>query len=158
MKIISKIILLYLLVFVATAFAQEAQKVDEIKTYYCDELKFHIYDFAVGIDNNSNSINNNPNAKGYIISYEGKYSSYLNRLVLPRFGEVESRLALIKKHLLFLRYPMEKIVFIKGGFREEQTVEFWIVPNGAEPPKTKPTLDKIKYRKGKPPKLLMGDC
>ncbi len=46
--------------------------------------------------------------------------------------------------------PSEKIVFIEAGFREKLTIEFWLVPLGAEPPKPNPTLKKMKYQKGKP--------
>jgi hypothetical protein len=50
----------------------------------------------------------------------------------------------------FRRFPKEKVLFISGGFRENHTVELWVVPNGANPPKATPTLESMKYRKGKP--------
>ncbi len=78
--------------------------------------------------------------------------------ILPRIGKANSRIDLIKKHLKFLRYSTKNIVFINGGFRENLTAEFWLVPRNAEPPKLTPTLKKIKHRKGKAPKLQMGDC
>jgi hypothetical protein len=48
--------------------------------------------------------------------------------------------------------------FVVAGFRENFTVEFWIVPNGVTPPEPSPTLTKMKYRKGIPAKFCLGCC
>jgi hypothetical protein len=33
-----------------------------------------------------------------------------------------------------------RLVFVNGGFREKDSVEVWIVPAGAEPPRATPTV------------------
>lgn len=37
---------------------------------------------------------------------------------------------------------IEEVIIINGGYRETNTVEFWIVPKNAELPAPRPTLDK----------------
>ncbi len=142
------LILLISLSLVITVSAQNntVRKVDNINSFICDDLKARVYNFATEIINVKY-------AKGYIIVYEGKFDNNL-----PRKGEANSRIELIKKHFKFLRYSTENIVFVNAGFRENLIAEFWLVPKNAEPPKPSPTLEKIKHRKGKAPKLQMGDC
>jgi len=143
--------------FSVSAQAEGARKIDDVETYFCDDLKARVHNFIT-------EINYEKDSKGYVIVYEGKIKKY-NRggmtftYVLPRKGEANSRVELIKQHFKFLAYPPEDIVFINGGFRENLTVEFWLVPKNAEPPEPTPTLKNIKHQKRKAPKKpQMGDC
>ena len=149
-KIMKKIliVLIFLFIFAFNVSAQniEARKVDSINSFICDESKARI-------DNFEREINNEKDARGYIIIYEGKSGN-----ILPRTGEANSRIDFMKKILEVLRYSPENVVFINGGFRENLTADFWLVPKNAKPPKPAPTLKKIKHRKGKALKLQMGDC
>ena len=148
MKIIF-VIFIFISIFVLSISAQtnEARKIDSIDRFFCDELKDRINSFEIGI-------NKEKNARGYIIVYEGKSGS-----VLPRIGEANSRIDFMKKLLKILRYSPKNIVFINGGYRENLTAEFWLVPQNTEPPKPTLTLKKIKHRKGKVPKVsLISDC
>ncbi len=99
-----------------------------------------------------------PNLIAFIIVYEGKYFDYSsfdakNRIVrkyeLPIFGQSIARTQSMQLRLKRWNYPMSKFYFIDGGFRENFTVEFWLVPEVATPPKPKPTVEEMKYRKGK---------
>jgi len=154
------LIFLFLLSFVLSIAAQtkEARKFDEFSHYYCDDMLARL-DYFV------NDIMKESNAKGFIIVYEGKYSKQINnrkgenelKTFLPRFGESTVRTRIMQNYLInFRRFPKEKVLFLSGGFRENHTVELWIVPNGANSPKPTPTLEKIKYRKGKPEDICAG--
>src|SRR5215211_2264684 len=39
--------------------------------------------------------------------------------------------------------PVERVVVIDGGYREFPTLEFWIVPEGAEMPKPTPAFSRV---------------
>lgn len=94
----------------------------------------------------------NPAAKGIVIFYEGKYAQNPDKenMLFPNYGETSCRVEAVRYHALSRRrFPAERISFFNGGIRQEQTIEFWIVPENAEPPKATPTFDLIKYRKEK---------
>lgn len=138
--------------FSVSAQNKEARKFDEFESYNCEDMMARLDYFA-------NDIVNEPNSKGFVIVYEGKYFKYVNnskgedklKNFLPRFSESAFRTRLMQNYLLnFRRFPKEKILFISGGFRENHTVELWTVPNGANLPKSLPTFKDMKYRKGKP--------
>jgi hypothetical protein len=47
----------------------------------------------------------------------------------------------MKSHLVLTRgINAARIVTIDGGYREQPTTEFWIVPDGASPPQPSPTI------------------
>lgn len=132
------------------AFAQEARKIEEFGNLGCD-------DFLTRKDNFIYYLNLEPNAIGYIFVYEGKLQEFdyskekvQTYYVLPRVGEARRYLVGMKDRFEMGRFPLERLVFANAGFREKFTVEFWIKPSDASPPKPTPTLTKIKYRKGKP--------
>lgn len=149
------LVLVFCLLFCVSAFSQEAKKIDEFGDIHCDDLKARIDYLLTEIETNKNS-------KGYVFVYEGKvYSPIYNenrKRVLPRVGEANTRIELLKKYFKFRQYSLKNLVFVNGGFRENLIIEFWIVPQNAEIPKASPTLEKLKHRKGKAPKLIMGDC
>lgn len=145
---------LFLLLFVFNISAQtkEARKIDEFNSYNCEDMMARLDYFA-------NSIMAEPNVTGFIIVYEGEYSKYIynnkggKKLenFLPRFGEAVLRTHEMQRYLLgFRRFPKEKVLFIGGGFRKNHTIEFWLTPQNASPPKISPTLENVKYRKGTP--------
>lgn len=137
----------FLLVVVASAFAQteEAVKVDEFENPMCEDYLARMDSFQV-------QLHNVPNSKGYILIYEGKLTARKKGktyYVSPHVGEAKSYKQTIIRRLALRGFDKEKIVFVEAGFREHLTLEFWIVPIGAEPPEARPTLKKIKYQKGK---------
>lgn len=147
------LIFLFLLSFAFDVAAQleEPRKVDEFESIQCEDLRTRLDSFLV-------EIQNNPQSKGFVIVYEGKYSSYIynrsgiskRKYHLPTFGEANYRTQVFLKHFQFRQFQSDKYLFIDGGFRENHSVELWIVPDTAKPPKPTPTLSNIKYRKGKP--------
>ena len=68
-----------------------------------------------------------PNSTAYVILYRGKCrtSRYTLRVV--------------KNYLMLRRLPAHRIKLLYGGYRDEPTMELWIVPKGASWPKPTPT-------------------
>ena len=82
--------------------------------------------------------------QAYIFAYAGRTS--------PR-GQASNDLKRIRTHLLAGGAAKERLVVIDGGFREETSYELWLVPIGAEAPRSTPTLKAkdIVYPKPTPP-------
>lgn len=146
--------------FSTNAFAQEAKLFDETGNLSCEV-------FLANLDIFASEVNKaDTNSVGYIISYEGKYQKSVydkNRkfmkyqYVLPMFGESNERTYTMMNYIINFRgFPKEKLVFVNGGFRENYTVQFWVVPKLEKPPKIEPTLKNIKYRKGIPIDICSG--
>ena len=57
--------------------------------------------------------------------------------------------------MIFVKQDLGRIVWVNGGYRENLTTEFWIVPNNADAPKPTPTVKEkeIKFKRGKAKKL-----
>ena len=125
---------------------KEARKTSEDEELTCEEID-------LWLRNLESDLENEPGATAFIIFYEGKHGIYYpekEKYLLPRFGESAARTQTMQTRMSFLRLDRKKFICIDGGFRENYTVEFWIVPDRATPPAPTPTLEKMKYRKGKP--------
>jgi hypothetical protein len=142
MKLITSIILL--LSLFSCVFAQESRKIDKFGDLSCDDITLRIGDFFEEVKNLENS-------KGYVVIYNGKLDYRAKNKIYnyPHQNEVKAEIENIKTRIKFYYFDENRIVLIDGGFRENFTIEFWLVPNGATPPKPTPTLKKMKYRKGK---------
>ncbi|MBV8857759.1 MAG: hypothetical protein JOZ02_12560, partial [Acidobacteria bacterium] len=46
----------------------------------------------------------------------------------------------------------DRIVTVDGGYREELTVELWVVPSGATPPAASPTVDPSEVKPARAPR------
>jgi len=146
------LILLVLFALSASLFSQskEARQVDEFGSNECEDLRSRLDTFLV-------ELQNNPQSTGFVIVYEGKYTQNVHnrkgskqKTYLPVFGEAALRIKSFRQHFVFRGQAGGPYLFIDGGYREFHTVELWIVPDGAKPPLAKPTLDTMKYRKGRP--------
>ena len=131
---------------------KEARMIDKVESYTCEEMKARL-------DNFGNAVNGEPNSLGYVIVYEGKYGKYVYtrnnkskfKFFLPTFGEAVYRTQQMQKYFFAFRgFSKQQFLFIDGGFRENSSVEFWIVPKTATAPKPTQTLKEAVYRKGKP--------
>lgn len=143
------------LAFVISASSQEARKIDEFNDIFCDEAKARMD--LIGM-----SLRDTPESKIYMIYYTGKtYRKYVYDEKLKSRKEVflspqtdESKMIILrwKNYLKRVQGVSENnIILVDGGFREEHTLENWIVPNGVESPKPTPTLTEkdVKFRKGR---------
>ena len=125
----------------AASGSSEPRKFDEFGVINCEYEMAKLDSFVIALQNE-------PQATGYIIYYEGRRYGTKR----PRVGEAETRAARMRPYLINQRgLSPERLVMINGGFREFFTAELWIVPGGATAPTATPTLRRrdIKYRRGK---------
>jgi len=141
------IALIFCVFLSAVVFSQETWKLDEFEHLSCD-------DYLGRMDTYISEARKDTSSKLYIVIYEGKEFRYdgqmpNGRFVLPRFGSAQAKIRSMKQWFSHRGFEAKRYSFIRGGFREKMTVEFWIVPKGASPPVPTPTLTKLKYLKGK---------
>jgi hypothetical protein len=93
------------------------------------------------LDNLAIELQNNPGSVGYVIAYAGRNS---------RAGEADRMGRRAVDYLTAARgLSRDRVTFINGGYRETNSFEFWLVPQGAEAPRPTPTLtpDQIQPRR-----------
>jgi hypothetical protein len=89
-------------------------------------------DEAARLDNFVIELSMDPTAEGYIISYGGRAS---------RAGDAQKAADKQKDYMVKQRgVDGNRVTTVNGGFREQPTIELWVVPSGAEPPKAMPTI------------------
>jgi len=89
-------------------------------------------------DNLAIELQNNPGATGYIIAYAGRNS---------RAGEADRMTKRAADYLSTNRgISRERLVTINGGYRESNSFELWLVPQGAEAPRPTPTVSPDERR------------
>jgi len=84
------------------------------------------------LDNLAVELQNDPSTTAYVIVYGARTS---------RMGQAD-RLGVRARDYLVTRRGIDpsRIIVLNGGFREEDSVELWIVPSGAKPPQPTPTV------------------
>jgi hypothetical protein len=115
-----------------------ARKFDEYGNIRWGDEKGRLDNFAV-------ELQNEPTAQGYILCYGGK---------VGREGEARLRCHRAVAYVVSRQRGIEasRIVTVDGGYREDLTVELWVVPSGWTPPAASPTVDprEVRFIKGKP--------
>jgi hypothetical protein len=97
----------------------EPKRADEFGEIQRDDAKARLDNFAI-------SLQNEPGSQGYVITYAGRRS---------RAGYAQRYNAFVRDYLVGTRgIDSSRIVTLDGGYRENVTVELWIVPPGATPP------------------------
>lgn len=83
--------------------------------------------------------------RGYLIAYAGRNNVR---------GYATTSLRRLKAYVVKAGIQSERVATIDGGFREEPAYEVWVVPVGAESPRSTPTVDRkdIVYPKTTPVK------
>jgi hypothetical protein len=128
------------------AYGQAATKIEEISNVQC-EYHLLIMDLAII------EAGTNPDSVVFVLVYEGmeiRYRKQGPEMVRPRRGSADAQITSMKQYLSSRGLKEDLFSFVKAGFREKSTVEFWLAPKGAPPPQPTPTLSKIKYRSGRP--------
>jgi hypothetical protein len=138
------------------AFSQEAKMIDEFGRITCES-------YLLRMDQAIQTARENPEAKVYIVIYEGKVIVSTGRrkkptILYPIVGSVRAKIRSIRKLISTRDVPIDKFVFIDGGFRAEPIVEIWLAPTGEGPPKPTPTVKKLRFRKGKASGFCTGCC
>jgi hypothetical protein len=73
------------------------------------------------------------NDKVYLIGYAGRNSERMF---------ASNALRRMRDQIVKSGFPTGRVLAYDGGFREQPAFEVWIVPEGAEPPKPTPTIDR----------------
>ena len=90
------------------------------------------------LDNLAIELQNNPGSTGYIVTYAGRYS---------RAGEADRMGQRAVEYLTTTRgLSADRVRFINGGYRDANTFELWLLPQGVTPPTPTPTLTPDQIR------------
>jgi hypothetical protein len=113
-----------------------AREFDECNSCTLDDQKARLDNLAV-------ELQNDPSTRAYILAYGGRMSP---------LGQVEKLMSRSLEYLTTQRgIDASRIVVVNGGFREEDSVELWIVPSGAAAPKATPTVQAGEVNPAKKP-------
>ena len=114
----------------------ESREFDECVNCTFDDQKARL-------DNLGVELQNDPTTRAYIIAYGGRNSP---------ISQVEVLMKRARDYIVGDRgIDASRLTVVNGGFRENDSVELWIVPAGAEPPRATPTVKAgdVKLRKRK---------
>ena len=117
-----------------------------------DARKFLVYESSgndcesemAALDSYALELQNEPKLKAYVIAYGGRRGTARH--------EMQVRRARIKRYLVTQRgINPKRISVVDGSFREKQSIELWLVPEGEEMPKATPTVSPkvVKYKRAK---------
>jgi hypothetical protein len=102
-----------------------AQEFDECNSCSYDDQKARLDNLAV-------ELQNDPTTRAYILTYGGRMSP---------LGQVEKLMSRARDYIITQRgTDASRLVVVNGGFREEDSVELWVVPSGAAAPQATPTV------------------
>lgn len=102
-----------------------AREFDECNNCTYDDQKARLDNLAV-------ELQNDPSTTAYIIAYGGRHDP---------IGQVDLLMKRARSYIVDQRgIDASRIVIVNGGFREDDSVELWIVPSGAAPPRATPTV------------------
>ena len=114
-----------------------AQEFDECNSCSVDDQKARLDNLAV-------ELQNDPSTRAYVLAYGGRMSP---------LAQVEKLMSRAHDYLITQRgIDASRIVVVNGGFREEDSVELWLVPSGAAPPRPTPTVQAGEVNQGKKPR------
>ena len=111
-----------------------AREYDECKNCTFDDQKARLDNLAV-------ELQNDPTTRAYIIAYGGRMSPV---------GQVEKLMSRAREYIVTQRgISASRLTVVNGGYREDDSVELWIVPSGAAAPQATPTVQagEVKRRK-----------
>lgn len=118
-----------------------AREFDECNSCTYDDQKARIDNLAV-------ELQRDPTTRAYVIAYGGRMNP---------IGQVERLMTRAREYLINERgIGADRFTVVNGGFREEDSVELWVVPSGAAAPKATPTVQAgevnppARKRKAKP--------
>lgn len=122
---------------------------DEFIPVNCEDAMARLDSYAI-------QLHNEPDAKAYIVFYDGKITRYTKKF-LPSIGEARRITNDLIGYLVRYRgIEKDRFIIVNGGNLEEFFVELWTVPAGQPLPQPKQlhfSLKKIQYRKRGLPRL-----
>ena len=113
----------------------------DFRSITCDEAKLWVDFFGL-------ELHKTPESKGYIIYYGGKINPYGNKS--PRRNEAKVTMDEFMYDYQVRTRLSKNVILINGGYRENYTAQFWVVPKGVLPPSPSPTQKpkEIKFSNG----------
>ena len=118
-----------------------AREFDECNNCTFDDQKARLDNLAV-------ELQNDPATVGYVIAYGGRTSP---------IGQIDRLMIRARDYLTNERgIDGSRIVMVNGGFRESDSVELWIVPRGATPPRATPTVQAGEVKSSSTPRKRRG--
>jgi hypothetical protein len=110
---------------VAVKIVGHAIKIDEFGSLDPEKENERLAEIAAAVSQSSDNV--------YVVAYSGRSSVR---------GFAANALRRMKAQLTNVGIPAQRVGNIDGGFREDAAYEVWIVPEGAEPPRPTPTVDR----------------
>ncbi|HVF24147.1 MAG TPA: hypothetical protein VM941_13755, partial [Pyrinomonadaceae bacterium] len=118
-----------------------AREFDECNNCTFDDQKARLDNLAV-------ELQNDPATTGYVIAYGGRMSP---------IGQTARLMTRARDYLINERgIDGSRVVIINGGFRESDSVELWVVPRGATPPRATPTVQAGEVKSNEPARRRRG--
>ena len=97
------------------------------------EARYNYSSLSARVDTFMAIVNANPEMVGYIVVYASRSGGSWER---------DLGLASVSKAFVFRRYDLTRVKIVKGGYREYNSVDFWLLPPGVAPPAATPSVDR----------------
>ena len=94
--------------------------------------RVHYSELAARLDGFLSFLYNHPSANGQIIVYADRSRG---------LREMSISIRSLRSYLAFRNFDLSRISIIEGGFREDNTIDMWVVPAGAPAPAPTPSVD-----------------
>lgn len=111
--------------YLSTKIGSYPYKIDEFSHVYYSDLSARMDSFYI-------QLQSDPNTTGYAIIYGARDGKKKDSTMIIHN---------IRKTIKFRKFDPSRVKIIDGGFREDLSIEFYLVPDGAEPPQPQPTLN-----------------
>lgn len=135
-----------LLVSTSVSFAADSRKIDSFGAIDCEDEMARLDNFAI-------ELQNAPDAQGYIFVYGGRRDT--------KRDEVQIRGSRMKRYLVENRgVSAHRVRLLNGGYRENFTVELWLVPRDDSAPTATPTVKKrdVRFKRGRMDRYREPGC
>ncbi len=126
--------------------ATQARKIDSFGAIQCDDEMARLDMLAI-------ELQKAPGTQAYIFIYGGRRDT--------KRDEIQIRGARMKRYLVENRsLPPDRIQLFNGGYREEFTVELWLIPNGESAPGASPTVKErdVRFKRGRMARYREPGC
>jgi hypothetical protein len=147
MKVMKLLIFSLLLISTSVSFASlESRKIDSFGAIDCEDEMARLDNFAI-------ELQNAPDAQGYIFVYGGRRDT--------KRDEVQVRGSRMKRYLVENRgVSAHRVRLLNSGYRENFTVELWLVPRDDSAPTATPTVKErgVRFKRGRMDRYREPGC
>ncbi len=105
----------------------------DVKIYpFATASRYNSSELSAYLDAFMSELNNNPTTNGQITIYASRSGGV---------KEMNRAIESVKRAFRFRKYDLNRVNIVKGGYREYDTIDLWILPAGVEAPAPTPTVD-----------------